>query len=202
MSLLALARPRCMSTPLCPPLSPLIVRRTPISSASGSWLSWYSRETLTSTPPAQPTKRSPSTSESILRSMSPLLKHGLSPLAPSMPTSSSMVKSASRGPCLSVSSARIAREKATPIPLSAPSVVPSAVIQSPSCIVWIGSVSKLCTLSEFFCGTMSRCPCSVATGRSSSPGVAGLRINTLPTSSTWVSSPSRLPSATTYSRTA
>ena len=47
--------------------------------------------------------------------------------------------------------------------------------------------------AAFFCGTISRCDCSVTVFRSSMPGVAGLRINTLPTASCNVSNPNSLP---------
>ena len=45
---------------------------------------------------------------------------------------------------------------ATPTPLSAPSVVPSAFSQSPSRFTLMGSVSKLCAVPSFFSHTMSR----------------------------------------------
>ena len=64
--------------------------------------------------------------------MSPLSNPFFSPNAPAMPVSSVAVKSASSGPCSNVSSSNTARIAAAPIPLSAPSVVPSAVTQSPS----------------------------------------------------------------------
>ena len=64
--------------------------------------------------------------------MSPCSSPAFRPKAPSMPVSSVAVKSASSGPCTSVSSSSTARIDATPMPLSAPSVVPSAVTHPPS----------------------------------------------------------------------
>jgi len=64
--------------------------------------------------------------------MSPCSSPFSRPFAPSMPVSSVAVNRASSGPCFSVRSSSTARIAATPIPLSAPSVVPSAVTQPPS----------------------------------------------------------------------
>ncbi len=63
-------------------------------------------------------------------------------VAPVSPLSSSMVKSSSRGPCATSSASISASMAATPIPLSAPSVVPCAVSHSPSRSGRIGSFEK------------------------------------------------------------
>ena len=47
----------------------------------------------------------------------------------------------------------------------------------------MGSLSKSNSTSEFFSHTISICDCRMTAGRSSKPGVAGLRMTTLPTPS-------------------
>ena len=83
---------------------------------------------------AEPTVSLPSSSLSRFSSVVPVTSDGSSPLAPtpSPPTSSPTVISNSSGPCGSDELSARAIIAATPIPLSAPSVVPSAVSQSPS----------------------------------------------------------------------
>ena len=122
------------------------------------------------------------------------------PLAPSMPVSSVAVKSASMGPCSTSVEARMAMVAATPMPLSAPRVVPLAFTQSPSTMVSMGSFSKSWALSLFFCGTMSRWPCRITPLRFSIPGVAGFRMMIFPASSRMVSKPRPLPNCSTWSR--
>ena len=90
---------------------------------------------------------------------------------------------------------------ATPMPLSAPSVVPSARTQSPSVYILMPWVSKSNTVSAFFWHTMSRWLCRTMCRLFSIPAVAGLRISTLPTSSVRVSKPQSFPSPMTHSRT-
>ena len=125
--------------------------------------------------------------------MSPFTKPCSKPKAPTMPVSSSIVNKASIGPCFSSLLSSTAMAAATPMPLSAPSVVPFAFTQSPSIMVSIGSVSNVCFLSLFFCGTISTCACKITGVRFSMPGVAGLRIKILPVLSTRVSKPSDFP---------
>ena len=88
-------------------------------------------------------KSSPSSSESRFIKISPFKNPGFNPNAPVIPVSSSIVKIASIGPCSMSLASRIASDVATPIPLSAPSVVPVAFTHPPSICGLIGSVSKL-----------------------------------------------------------
>ena len=187
---MALARCMLMSQPECPPLQPRIATRKAMSPSSVSTGS-KSKVAVVSTPPAQPTYSSPSLSESRLIKVLPFSTPPSRANAPYIPVSSSTVKSASKGGCTTSLSARIAIAVATPIPLSAPRVVPLAVTHSPfsSTYASMGSFSKSNTLSEFFCGTISKCPCRIIPGWLSIPALAGLRIRTLPISSTMVSRP-------------
>ena len=132
-------------------------------------------------------KSSPSSSESRFNRISPFMKPSFKANAPVNPVSSSTVNRHSNGPCSMVSSARIASSVATPIPLSAPSVVPLAFIHSPSISVSIGSTRKSCSTSLFFSQTISTCDCKMTVCRFSFPGVAGFLIKTFPASSTLVS---------------
>ncbi len=79
----------------------------------------------------------------------------------------------------------MARLVATAMPLSAPSVVPSALTRFPSRTSVIGSLAKSCTLPGRLTHTMSRWPCRQTDGRPSRPGEAGLRTTTLPPLSCW-----------------
>ena len=81
--------------------------------------------------------------------------------APSMPTSSSTVKTASMGGWGSVSSDKIARIIATAMPLSPPSDVLSAQTHSPS--VRTSSPSRVMSLvqSSVLAQTMSIWPCKI-----------------------------------------
>ena len=98
------------------------------------------------------------------------------------------------------SASRMASIAATPIPLSEPSVVPSAVRYSPSITGRIASLSKSNSVPLFFSWTMSRCDWSTIVGALSRPGVPGLRTTTFPTSSTWWSSPAFSAIARTWAR--
>ena len=109
------------------------------------------------------------------------------PIAPVIPVSSSIVNKASIAGCLMVFEANTLIIAATPIPLSAPNVVPSARTQSPSTIILIPSVSKLKLVSEFFWCTISKCDCNTTVLRFSMPFEAGFLIITFPTGSTIVS---------------
>ena len=77
-------------------------------------------------------KSSPSSSESRFSKMSAFMNPSFKAKAPVNPVSSSTVKRHSSGPCSMLSSANMAKAAATPMPLSAPKVVPLAFIHSPS----------------------------------------------------------------------
>ena len=139
--LFAFPRPRLMSKPECPPFNPVTFRRNEMDSA-GTGTSVKLNSMQASSPPAQPTYNSPSSSESMLIRMSPFSIPDFRPLAPSIPVSSVAVNNASTGPCERSFDARTAIAAATPIPLSAPSVVPLAFTHSPSMMVSIGSLAK------------------------------------------------------------
>ena len=95
-----------------------------------------------SIPPAQPIVNSSSSSESRLSNIFPVNISLFRPLAPVIPLSSSTVNNASIGGWgISVDS-KIVIAAATPMPLSAPNVVPFAFTQSPSIIILIPSFSK------------------------------------------------------------
>ena len=82
---------------------------------------------------------------------------------------------------------------AHPIPSSAPRVVLSAQSHSPSMYVSMGSFMKSISFPWRLSQTISMCDCMMTVGLFSMPGVAGLRITTLPVSSTSVSRPSSSP---------
>ncbi|OQA06322.1 MAG: hypothetical protein BWY66_01927 [bacterium ADurb.Bin374] len=92
------------------------------------------------------------------------------------------------------------RSVATPMPLSAPSVVPFAVTQSPETTGTIGSRVKSCRLAGMRSPTMSRCACKTVTGSSSRPAVAGILTRRFPVWSDRTSKPRRLASDFRYSR--
>ena len=146
-----------MSLPECPPFSPRIFMETGTISCGAS-----SEENgifiWTFAPPQQLATNTPSSSESRLISLLPFSTEASKFIAPPIPTSSSVVNKHSRGGC-SISSASIrASPMATAIPLSAPSVVPSALSQSPSTTSFIPSVLKSCSVFLSFSQTISRCP--------------------------------------------
>mmetsp|Transcript_28255 Transcript_28255/g.90387 ORF Transcript_28255/g.90387 Transcript_28255/m.90387 type:complete len:233 (+) Transcript_28255:2742-3440(+) len=126
-------------------------------------------------------------------SVEPLMRLGSKPIAPVKPVSSSIVKRHSSGGSVAVSSCSSARMVAQPTPLSAPSVVPSAVSHSPwaslTRVKRMGSVSKSNSVSAFFSHTMSTWPWST-TGAASSPPLRPGNLSTrLPTSSCFHSRP-------------
>ena len=184
--LLALPRPKWISPPECPPFRPFtstLKKKYP----AGTSTSLYVNSATESIPPAHPINSSPSSSESRFNRISPFINPSFRANAPVSPVSSSTVNKHSNGPCSIVSSARIASSVATPMPLSAPNVVPFAFSHSPSISVSIGSVRKSCSTLLFFSHTMSTCDCNTTVCRFSLPGVAGFLINTFPASSTLVS---------------
>ena len=138
-----------MSIPECPPCNPLIAILKAVV-FSGVVSSVYLLVAVTSIPPAHPMSISSSSSVSRFKRISPVKIPPSKPIAPVIPVSSSMVNKASIAGCLISSEDSIAIIVATPKPLSAPNVVPSAVTQSPFICILIPSVSKLKTVSEFF----------------------------------------------------
>ena len=117
----------CISTPECPPRSPSIDNWKERKSDGAFWYS-MGRSILESPPPAQPMQISPQSSVSRFSIVLPLIISPFRAKAPVNPVSSSTVKRHSRGgnsTVLGISNSAI--EAATPIPLSAPRVVPSAL---------------------------------------------------------------------------
>ena len=103
-----------------------------------------------STPPAQPIHISSSSSVSRLSKIFPVNIEFERFKAPVIPVSSSIVNNASIfGWEISLLS-KTAIIAATPSPLSAPRVVPSALIQSPSTYILIPEVKKSKSTSLFF----------------------------------------------------
>ena len=177
-----------MSSPECPPFNPfseICMKKSPSGASS------FSKENVAVVflPPAHDTNICPSSSESRFMSISPVMNPAFMPIAPVSPVSSSRVKTHSIGPCSMSSLARIASSIATPIPSSAPSVVPFAPIHSPSTYVCMASLWKSKSTSTSFSHTISMWLCSINVLRFSYPEVAGLRISTLPVSSVIVSRP-------------
>ena len=84
------------------------------------------------------------------KSISPVRSPPFKPFAPVIPVSSSMVNKASIAGCWISSLSKTAIIVATPRPLSAPSVVPFALTQSPSTYISIPCVSKSKVVSLFF----------------------------------------------------
>ncbi len=72
----------------------------------------------------------------------------------------------------------MARPYATAMPLSAPSVVPSARTRSPSIFRGIGSLEKSWRDPLDFSQTMSICPWMITAGESSYPAVPGFLMMT------------------------
>ncbi len=108
-----------------------------------------------SPPPAHPTVTTPKSSLSMLSIIFPVSISDSNANAPVSPVSSSTVNKPSICPCFNVLSSSIARVVATPIPSSAPSVVPSAVRMSPLSLNLIGSLVKSWSTSLFFSQTIS-----------------------------------------------
>ena len=115
--------------------------------------------------------------------MRPETMAGSRALAPVRPVSSSTVHRISSGPWTASGSSATAMAVATPMPLSAPRVVPSALTQSPSTRTSMGSFTKSKSTSEFFSQTMSRWPWRITVGADSWPGVAGTFTARLPVAS-------------------
>ena len=125
--------------------------------------------------PAHPTVSFPSSSLSRLTRMRPVTSDPSKAFAPSSPTSSATVIRSSSGPCGSDASSASAIIAAIATPSSAPSVVPSALSQSPSRTRTIRPSAGSFGLDGSRSQTMSRWPWSATTGAVSRPGVAGTR---------------------------
>ena len=82
----------------------------------------------------------------------------------------------------------MARFVATAMPLSAPSVVPLAIMRLSLRTSSIGSFAKSCFVPAFFSQTMSRWPCRQSPGTPSRPREAGFRTSTFPALSCFASS--------------
>ena len=128
-------------------------------------------------------------SESRFSIMRPSRNPGCISKAPVRPVSSSMVHSTSNGPWTTSVDSTIARAVATPMPLSAPNVVPWAYRRSPRRSGLMGSVEKSWVTSAFFSQTMSRWPWSTTAGALSRPAVPPFRTKTLPAASRLCSRP-------------
>ena len=153
-----------MSSPECPPTSPLTVTEKKYRLSLGSSVSNFSSP-MVSLPPAHPMQNSPSSSESRLMSVLAFSQPSFMLVAPYRPVSSSTVNRHSSSLFLTVSDFSMANAIAMPMPSSAPRVVPSAVSHSPSIFVFIGSFSQSWLTPSSFSQTMSMCACSAIGAR-------------------------------------
>ena len=112
-----------ISTPECPPVTPFTWTETTLPLQR---LLSAGNTHSTIIPPAQPTRKCPSFSESRFSIRRDFKEEQSIATAPSIPISSSTVNTASIGGCSNVSSSRIASAIATAIPSSPPKVVPLA----------------------------------------------------------------------------
>ena len=153
MSLMALARFLPISMPECPPARPEMTNwyANPLGFGTFS----MSISVILFTPPAQEASKVPSSSESKLMRISPFTCSGSSDITPSIPVSSDVVKSAMTLGCWSDLSSSKLMAIATAMPLSAPSVVPFVLIQSPSTTSGIGCVLKSKSNVSSFTQTIS-----------------------------------------------
>ena len=142
----------------------------------------YLNFAVVSSPPAQPTHISPSSSLSRFMRLRPLTKPFFRAFAPSRPVSSDTVNRASSLPVDSLPLTR-ARAQAIPMPSSAPSVVSCETIQPSSMVYGTGSLEKSWLLPAFFSQTISEWHWSTRVGTFSLPLLASLIIRTLPASS-------------------
>ena len=115
-------------------------------------------------PPAQPTVRIPSASESMFSRYLLLRSEQSRAVAPSRPVSSSTVNTASRGGWGMTPSSSTAMAMATAMPSSPPRVVPRALIQSPSTASSRLSLVKSWSTPASATHTMSRWPWGCAGG--------------------------------------
>ena len=160
----ALARPLLISTPECPPTRP-DTRTASVSPANSSRISGRWQNTLL--PPAQPTVKIPSSSESIFSMVRPCRGVTSSTAAPNIPISSSVVSTTSSRGCCKVVSSSAASAMATAMPSSPPRVVPLAPTRSPSTKRSRPSLSMSLAQPASFSHTMSTWPCKITAGASS-----------------------------------
>ena len=146
-------------------------------------------------PPAHPTYRQPHSSVSRLMSVLAVSSSATTSrlFAPVSPVSSSTVKRHSSGGMVMESSdeSRSASAAATPIPLSAPSVVSVAFNQPPLVRKRMGSTAKSCVDDGVFCVTMSRCPWMITGGVPAAQFTPPRVITALPTASLLIVRPGR-----------
>ena len=121
--ILALARPLSISEPEWPPTRPCTRSVIAVPSADAQLIG---KTAVAFTPPAQPARKWPSSSESRFRRYFAFRSVVSSAMAPSIPTSSSVVNTTSSSGCAIALSSRIASPMATAMPSSPPRVVPSA----------------------------------------------------------------------------
>ena len=181
--MIAFTRPRAMSPPEWPPRAPdSSTSRTSRTSGTGERSS-RSRVNVCQLP-AHPMVIALSLVPSRLRSSRPATSDASRFLAPSSPCSSDTVKSSSSGPCATSVSSATASAAATPMPLSAPRVVPFATTQSPSTTTSSRPSRGSYGLSGSRSHTMSRCAWRTTVGPRSRPAELGTCTTTLPSSST------------------
>ena len=159
----ALARPLSISEPECPPTRPWTGSVIAVPSAEAQLIG---RNDVAFTPPAQPARKCPSSSESRFKRYFAFRSAVSSAMAPSMPTSSSVVKTTSSSGCSIVLSSRIANPMATAMPSSPPRVVPFAWTYPSSTTRFSPSFSKSKSTPASLTHTISRCPWSIRTGAS------------------------------------
>ena len=150
--------------PECPPCNPLTLITIGVTS-SVTVMSEEVNWNVASRPPAQPINSSPSSSESRLIIAGAVSHSGWMAWTPPMPISSSQVKINSSGGWTISSLNATANAIASPIPLSAPSVVSLAQTQSSLMTGLIGSVMKSWLVVSPFCATMSKCAWIATAGR-------------------------------------
>mmetsp|Transcript_109010 Transcript_109010/g.308267 ORF Transcript_109010/g.308267 Transcript_109010/m.308267 type:complete len:274 (-) Transcript_109010:455-1276(-) len=139
---IAFPRPSWILIPLCPPSRPPTFRVKATASPAIELMGAQIRR-VELPPPAQPTYTLPNSSVSKFRSRFALTMLPSSPDTPVSPVSSSTVNSASIGGSrTSAPVSSTAKAAATPMPLSAPSVVPVARSQPRSRRRRMGSVAK------------------------------------------------------------
>ncbi len=200
-ALIALTRPFAMSPPEWPPRAPDTATSSIVQPA-GTGSGGSSSRVNTCVLPAHPIVIAVSLVPSRLRSRRPDTRPGSSAFAPSRPCSSDTVKSSSSGPCTTSGSSAAAIAAATPMPLSAPSVVSGAITQPPSTTTRMRPARGSYALSGSRSQTMSRCAWRTTVGAASRPAEAGTRTTRLPSASTAVSKPRPLAQTATCSRAA
>ena len=157
-SFTAFALPQPISIPECPLARPLMYR---VYHCSFGTVRIFGKTASVFTPPAQPIRSEFPFSWSRLMSVFPFRTAEESASTPVMPASSSTVKRHSSG--VSGRLVRAESIRATPAPLSAPRVVPSAQTQPSLMQVEIPQERKSNGAADS--GTISMCPCRVMEGK-------------------------------------